>query len=115
MTTITLLPHAEKLAPSGALPEYRHTAPLLYHQVRTYAALQDAPLVMNTYPTGTGKTVAALLRLLHPTQCNRNTLLIAPTNALIAQHAAEAREFIARHDLKMRVFEADAAALGALD
>jgi CRISPR-associated endonuclease/helicase Cas3 len=115
MTTMTLLPHAEKLAPDDALPAYRHTAPLLYHQVRTYAALENAPLVMNTYPTGTGKTVAALLRLLHPDQRTRNTLLIAPTNALIAQHAAEAREFIARHDLKMRVFEADAAALGALD
>lgn len=115
MTNITLLAHAEKLAPAGALPEYQHTTPLLYHQVRTYDALKAAPLVMNTYPTGTGKTIAALLRLLHPDQRNRNTLLIAPTNALIEQHAAEAREFIAHHGLKMRVFEANAAALGALD
>jgi CRISPR-associated endonuclease/helicase Cas3 len=115
MTTITLLPHEEKLAPADALPEYQHTAPLLYHQVRTYDALEATPLVMNTYPTGTGKTVAALLRLLHPDQRNRNTLLIAPTNALIGQHAVEAREFIVRHGLKMRVFEANAAALGALD
>lgn len=115
MTTITLLAHAEKLAPTDALPEYQHTTPLLYHQVRTYDALKATPLVMNTYPTGTGKTIAALLRLLHPDQRNRNTLLIAPTNALIDQHAAEAREFIAHHGLKMRVFEANAAALGALD
>ncbi len=115
MTTITLLAHAEKLAPADALPEYQHTTPLLYHQVRTYDALKATPMVMNTYPTGTGKTIAALLRLLHPDQRNRNTLLIAPTNALIDQHAAEAREFIARHGLKMRVFEANAAALGALD
>ncbi|MBK9940804.1 MAG: type I-D CRISPR-associated helicase Cas3' [Kouleothrix sp.] len=115
MTTITLLAHEEKLAPADALPEYRHTTPLLYHQVRTYDALKATPLVMNTYPTGTGKTLAALLRLLHPDQRNRNTLLIAPTNALIDQHAAEAREFIAHHGLKMQVFAANAAALGALD
>lgn len=115
MTTITLLPHAEKLAPDGALPEFQHPTRLLYHQARTYEALIATPLVMNTYPTGTGKTIAALLRLLHPDQRQRNTLLIAPTNALIAQHAAEARAFIARYGLKMRVFEANAAALGALD
>ncbi len=88
MTTITLLPHEEKLAPAGSLPAYQPTRPLLYHQARTYDALAArAPLVMNTYPTGTGKTVAALLRLLHPEQRGRNTLLIAPTNALIWQHA----------------------------
>lgn len=115
MSTITLLPHAEKLAPADALPEFQHATPLLYHQARTYAALSEKPLVMNTYPTGTGKTVAALLRLLHPDQRNHNTLIIAPTNALIAQHAAEAREFIASYGLHMRVFEANAATLGALD
>src|SRR5262249_22493884 len=36
-------------------------------------------------------------------------------NALIGQHADEARDFIVRHGLNMRVFEANAAALGALD
>jgi CRISPR-associated endonuclease/helicase Cas3 len=115
MTTITLLAHEEKLAPADTLPDFQHATPLLYHQVRTYEALQEKPLVMNIYPTGTGKTVAALLRLLHPDQCNHNTLIIAPTNALIAQHAAEARDFIANYSLQLRVFEADAAALGALD
>lgn len=115
MTVITLLAHEEKLAPANALPQYQGATPLLYHQVRTYNALKDTPLVMNTYPTGTGKTIAALLRLLHPAQRRRNTLLIAPTNALIAQHAADAREFIAHHGLNMRVFEANAATLGALD
>jgi CRISPR-associated endonuclease/helicase Cas3 len=114
MIQITLQAHAEKIAPAGAIPEYLRSEPLLYHQVRTYNALKDSPMVMNTYPTGTGKTVAALLRLLHPEQRSRNTLIIAPTNALIAQHAAEVREFIARHGLTMRVFEADAAALGPL-
>ena len=68
MTSITLLAHEEKLAPADALPEYQHALPLLYHQVRTYDALKATPLVMNTYPTGTGKTIAALLRLLHPDQ-----------------------------------------------
>ncbi len=110
MTTITLLPHAEKLAPAGSVPAYAGRRPLLYHQARTYAA-QDAgaPLVMNSYLTGSGKTVAAQLRLLHPDQCGRNTLIIAPTNALIDQQAADARDFIADHQLPMYVvsFNAD--------
>jgi CRISPR-associated endonuclease/helicase Cas3 len=115
MTVIHLQAHAEKLAPLNALPEYHHEHPLLYHQVRTYGALKQYPLVMNTYPTGTGKTIAALLQLLNPEQQHRNTLFIAPTNALISQHANDIREFIDRYGLKMRVFEANAASLGALD
>ncbi|HET8911464.1 MAG TPA: hypothetical protein VFN23_08390, partial [Ktedonobacteraceae bacterium] len=34
----------------------------LYHQWRTYYA--EEPIIVNTYNTGTGKTKAALLRLL---------------------------------------------------
>ncbi len=115
MTTIMLQSHAEKLAPEGILAEFNHPRPLLYHQARTYKALEHIPLVMNIYPTGTGKTIAALLHLLDTDQQQRNTLIIAPTNALISQHATEVREFVAYYGLNMRVFEANAAALGALD
>ncbi len=108
MTTITLRAHEEKLAPPDAIADYRGDGRLLYHQVRTYEALQHTPLVMNTYPTGTGKTVAALLRLLHPHQRPGNTLLIAPTNALVEQHHADTQAFIERNGLEMRVFSADA-------
>jgi len=38
----------------------------LYHQWRTYNA--EAPIIVNTYNTGTGKTKAALLRLLKRAQ-----------------------------------------------
>jgi CRISPR-associated endonuclease/helicase Cas3 len=109
MTTITLNAHFEKEAPPGAVPLYQGQNPLLYHQARTYDALEQASLVMNTYPTGTGKTVAALLRLLHPEQRQHNTLLIAPTNALITQHSADAKAFLQQNDLDMRVFSVDAA------
>lgn len=54
MTTIMLQSHAEKLAPEGILAEFNHPRPLLYHQARTYKALEHIPLVMNIYPTGTG-------------------------------------------------------------
>lgn len=114
MTTITLLPHHEKLAPADAVPEYRDSRPLLYHQARTYEALQSWHLVMNTYPPGSGKTTAALLHLLHPSQRQANTLLIAPTNALIDQHVADIEEFIARNDLSMRVIKVNAPTLQPL-
>lgn len=110
MTTITLLPHAERRAPAGAVPGYAGRGPLLYHQARTYDALAaGAPLVLNSYPTGAGKTIAALLRLLHPAQRGGNTLIIAPTNALLDQQAADARDFIAAHGLPVDVvpFHAD--------
>ncbi len=114
MTTITLLPHAEKLAPAHTIPGYQDNGSLLYHQVRTYEALECAPLVMNTYPTGTGKTIAALLRLLHPDQRGHNTLIIAPTNALIDQHTADVAAFIQRHQLALRAFPMHAATIRAL-
>src|SRR5581483_7009564 len=84
----------------------------LYHQWRTYNA--EAPIIVNTYNTGTGKTKAALLRLLkrarmvgfdklRPNQ--HNALLIAPTNELLAQHAADARKFCEENNLPYRVLE----------
>src|SRR5438552_3728073 len=82
----------------------------LYHQWRTYNA--DAPIIVNTYNTGTGKTKAALLRLLKRTQMigfaklrpsQHNVLLIAPTNELLAQHVADAQTFCQENDLPYHV------------
>ena len=46
---------------SSTFPEDKGWYPL-YHQWRTYNA--EKPIIVNTYNTGTGKTKAALLRLL---------------------------------------------------
>ncbi|XSG77089.1 type I-D CRISPR-associated helicase Cas3' [Herpetosiphon llansteffanensis] len=114
MITIQLTGHAEKLAPAAAIPAYLGATPLLYHQVRTYQALEQTPLVMNTYATGTGKTNAALLRLLHPAQQGHNTLIIAPTNALIEQHCADAQAFIVANNIPMRAVPINAATIRAI-
>lgn len=113
MTNITLQAHAEKLAPPNAVPNYceKNDHRLLYHQVRTYEALANAPLVMNTYPTGTGKTEAALLWLLHPQRQPGNALVIAPTNELVRQHSNDIQAFVERHNLDMSVVAIDAATL----
>ncbi len=82
----------------------------LYHQWRTYNS--EAPIIVNTYNTGTGKTKAGLLRLfkrarmigfekLRPSQ--HNALLIAPTNELLAQHVDDARAFCKDNGLPYRV------------
>lgn len=111
MTTLTLLPHAEKLAPANPLGLGR--APL-YHQMRTFDALGDHSLVVNSYDTGTGKTVAALLGLLHTALRGRNCLFIAPTNELLRQHEEDIRDFLATHGLDYHIARVDAAALRAL-
>jgi hypothetical protein len=48
--------------PSSATFDSENGHHPLYHQWRTYNA--TGPLIVNTYNTGTGKTKAALLRLL---------------------------------------------------
>lgn len=98
MITINLLPHAEKKAKSNLLNLQRWP---LYHQMRTYEALQQNDLVMNTYNTGTGKTIASLLHLhdLH----GKNVLFIAPTNALIQQHSEDIQEFVTQYNLDFKV------------
>jgi CRISPR-associated endonuclease/helicase Cas3 len=86
-----------------------HPCHPLYHQWRTYRA--EAPMIVNTYNTGTGKTKAALLRLLRRVQQRQgqlratygNVLLIAPTNELLEQHAADAEQFCRENDLPYHV------------
>src|SRR6266566_2337049 len=82
----------------------------LYHQWRTYNATE--PLIVNTHNTGTGKTKAALLRLLKRAReigfnyldsSEHNALLIAPTNELLAQHARDAEKFCEENGLPYRV------------
>src|SRR5690349_19380454 len=90
---IHLSAHVERCAPVGAfkpLPD----AKLLYHQVRTGDALQQAALVVNSYNTGTGKTRASLLHLFALDQRRHNVLFIAPTNALIRQHVEDIQTFV---------------------
>lgn len=108
MSKIRLLPQSEKLAPEDPWGlEHRP----LYHQLRTYGALVDHDLVVNTYNTGTGKTIASLLQLFRLNGKRKNVLFIAPTNALLHQHAEDIREFIQQHDLDFLVLEVHAARL----
>src|SRR6266568_8068862 len=96
--------------PSPATFNSEHDHFPLYHQWRTYNATE--PLIVNTYNTGTGKTKAALLRLLkrareigfnHLDSSEHNALLIAPTNELLAQHARDAETFCEENKLPYRV------------
>lgn len=100
----------EKQNPSPAtFPKGRGIYPL-YHQWRTYNATES--LIVNTYNTGTGKTKAALLRLLKRAtdigfnaleSSEHNALLIAPTNELLAQHACDAGQFCKENKLPYRI------------
>lgn len=88
---------------------------LLYHQWRTVMALQQFPLVMNVYNTGTGKTLASLLHLFEiPNQRDNHVLVIAPTNELLHQHVADIQSFVTKHSLPFRVVEVNAALLRQL-
>jgi CRISPR-associated endonuclease/helicase Cas3 len=111
MTTITLLPQSEKLAHEN---RWNLKRPPLYHQQRTVEALRTRDLVVNTYNTGTGKTVASLLYLFDLNGTGKNVLFIAPTNALLAQHAEDAEKFAARNGLDFKVLQVSAAEVRAL-
>src|SRR5258706_13692656 len=112
MMTPTSDPHCDQawLGDDPASAPFPPGPPPLLHQWRTYCAEQ--PLIVNTYNTGTGKTKAALLRLLkraqeigshHLDSSEHNALLIAPTNELLAQHVRDATEFCDKNKLPYRV------------
>ncbi len=84
----------------------------LQHQMDTVSALAEHDMVLNAFPTGTGKTKAALLWLLNHPQVN--TLFIAPVNELVRQHAQDVKQFIATAGLPHVVESVDAAFLREL-
>src|SRR5438132_13130464 len=112
MFSITLEPHYEKvwLGENPSLATFPERRPPLLHQWRTYDT--EEQLIVNTYNTGTGKTKAALLRLLKRARdigfnsldsSEHNALLIAPTNELLMQHARDAEKFCDENKLPYRV------------
>ncbi len=124
MIELELAPHYEKLADSHA-EDYERIAnalgnPPLYHQWCTYRA-KHAHIVVNSYNTGTGKTKAALLRLLDLDEAykksrynNANVLFIAPTNELLRQHEQDVLRFINDNGLSHIVLRLDAATIKEL-
>ena len=120
MITVTLESHYEQawLGENPSSATFPPGRPPLLHQWRTYCAEQ--PLIVNTYNTGTGKTKAALLRLLKRARdkgfhqldsTEDNALLIAPTNELLAQHASDAQQFCNENNLPYRVVRVSRASL----
>ncbi len=101
MIEFSLGPDYEKMAPTNPFHREFGDAPPLYHQLRTYEALEQTHLVVNSYNTGTGKTRAALLHLLRRPEIN--TLFIAPTNELLRQHANDIKAFVVRNGLPLDV------------
>ncbi|MEO9028790.1 MAG: type I-D CRISPR-associated helicase Cas3' [Ktedonobacteraceae bacterium] len=125
MIELELAAHYEALASPDAedyqkLADALKAAPL-YHQWCTYKA-KDASIVVNSYNTGTGKTKAALLRLLDLDEAyrnngladNANVLFIAPTNELLRQHEQDVQDFIHANNLKHIVLRLDAATIKEL-
>lgn len=78
----------------------------LQHQVEVYEAARDRDLILDLAPTGTGKTKAGLSVLHH--NRDRNAVYIAPTNALVDQQTAAAKEFVEATGLPHIVKEASA-------
>ncbi|BCV20513.1 type I-D CRISPR-associated helicase Cas3' [Moorella sp. Hama-1] len=109
--TVELQPHYERVAADNPFPEKLPL--LLQHQWETWDAVRDNHLVFNTYPTGTGKTIAALLGILHFRA--HNVLIIAPTNALVGQHERDVCDFVRRFQLPHLVKEINADILRNLE
>ncbi len=76
------------------------------HQIDTYKANQEFDIVLNSYPTGTGKTKASLLHLIDKPY--DNALFIAPTNELISQHCKDIKEFVKTVNLTHNIIEINA-------
>src|SRR5882672_1174701 len=105
--------YQRRVAPETVPAAVRKVLPYpLQHQVETAAALAAHDMVINAFPTGTGKTKAALLWLLNHPQAN--TLLIAPVNELVRQHAQDAEQFVTAAGLPHVVESVDAAFLRTL-
>ncbi len=124
MIELELASHYEALAPEAAEGYEKIKAALqsapLYHQWRTYME-KDAHIVVNSYNTGTGKTKAALLRLLDlhvaykkDKYAGANVLFIAPTNELLRQHEQDVEAFVKHNGLKHIVLRLDAATIKEL-
>lgn len=108
-------PHYELLADLSEVPDgvRNIVGQPLAHQLKTYQLQKTHDLVLNTFPTGTGKTKAALLHLL---DCRLvNTLCIAPTNELIDQHCEDIREFVEQAGLTHIVCPVNAKIIRELD
>jgi len=125
MIELELAAHYEALAKPDA-EDYRKLAGALkadplYHQWCTYQA-KGANIVVNSYNTGTGKTKAALLRLLDLNEAyrkdrhanNANVLFIAPTNELLRQHEQDVQDFVAANSLEYIVLRLDATTIKEL-
>ncbi|HCZ06067.1 MAG TPA: type I-D CRISPR-associated helicase Cas3' [Thermotogae bacterium] len=71
------------------------------HQLDTYRALQNHDIVINTYPTGSGKT-RALLNAIRKLGIKR-ALIIAPINQLIYQYKESVEKFVEIYRLPHKV------------
>ena len=112
---LKLEPHHEFYAPAKAVPQHVRDALNLHplaHQLETYNQLKDNHVVFNSFATGTGKTLAAYLHLLD--RPKSSALIIAPTNALIAQHAQDLADFKKHAKIPHHIIEVDAARLREL-
>lgn len=69
----------------------------LQHQVDVFNKARDHDIILDSAPTGTGKTKAALAVLLH--QPSQSAIYIAPTNALVEQQKQAAEEFVRKTGL----------------
>lgn len=124
MITVTLAPEetVEWLGenPSPAtFPADQGKHPLL-HQWQT--SQSQAAIIINANDTGTGKTKAALLRILERVRERNgqldsqvdNVLFIAPTNELLHQHARDIKEFVRENALPYRVLTMTRASLNEI-
>ena len=92
---ILLEPRGIATCPNPDLPaslEKAFERGMLQHQVDLFKSARENDIILDTAPTGTGKTKAGLSIIQH--NPNRNAIYVAPTNALIEQQTDAAREFV---------------------
>ena len=73
-------------------PELTFMGDALQHQVDVFEQSSRADITLDLSPTGTGKTKAGLVVLLH--NPNQNAIYVAPTNALVEQQREAAEKFV---------------------